>query len=328
MTSGSLATGVRRAIYAVCLGALIGACSDESRIGPESDRSVRFAFGPDSLSTVYLFAAEERGLFESAGINTEHIELASGNDQLNALLSGHADVLPAVSIVPVLHLEIGRPGTVRIFAHSLVTSDESFDKVIVGSDSDMRELEDLSGHRVGVFPGTTATRLFRALLVSRGIDPTSVSFVPLPSHIQLASLQSGAVDALLSYEPATTVALRSGEFRVLYGSVNAALMEAAPTGVSVLARRFERESPVLARRVVDTLDGGVLLARREPQALRALLPLITEMPADVAEVVHINRLTLSSEVDAVMLQRFIELLHDIGEIPEVISAQDLVAATR
>ena len=302
-----------------------GACVHERDVGGEPMHRVRFAFGPDSLSTVYFFTAEERELFARAGIATDHVELASGNDQLNALISGQADILPAVSIVPVLHLEIQRPGTVRVFSHSVITSEASFDKVIVRVDSPYQTLGDLSHKTVGVFPGTTATNLFRAVVEAQGIDPASVAFVQLPSHIQLPSLRAGAIDALLSYEPMTTVAVASGEFRVLYGSVNAALMSEAPTGVSVVARDFERNAPRLSQQVIEILDEGIVIARREPVAARALLPRITEMTEEVAKMVHINHLTLSDEMDVDLLQTFIELLHRTGEIPQVVSAADLVS---
>lgn len=296
---------------------------------PKSDisRRVRLAY-PPIVASLPVFVAEENKLFEQKGIAAETVSFVNSNDMVNALLAGQVDGLPAVSLIPILHLEIQRPGTVRLFSHSRMTPDRAFDSIIVKNGSQMKGLGDLAGKKVGAFPGTSATNMLKHLLKQRGIDSSGTTFVPLAPPAQLSSLGSGAVDALFTYEPVTTVAQKQGKFRPLFGSVYAELLNPCPVGCSVISREFEKKHPDLAKRSIDAIDEAVNLMKADPAKAKALLPKFASVEAEIAPLVNVVDVTRSSEVRVDELQRFIDLLHEAGEIPKRIDARKMVEPTK
>lgn len=279
------------------------------------------------IASLPIFIADENQLFAREGVRSRTIPFSSSNDMVNALIAGQVDVLPAVSLVPIVHLEIQFPGKVHVYSHSRMNQSNALDKIIVKDASGLRGVEDLRGKKLGVFPGTAPANMLGAFLRKHGVDPKTVAFVQLPAPVQLASLASGAVDALFAYEPVTTTALARGGHRQLFGSVYADLLNPCPIGVSVISRDFEKQHPELARRAVSALQQSVAYMASHPQESRGLLPKFMGIPPDIAARVNVADVTLSNEVDVANLQQFIDLLHDSGEIPTRIDAHRLVTPT-
>jgi NitT/TauT family transport system substrate-binding protein len=280
------------------------------------------------IASLPIYVAQERQLFASEKVSARTITFSSSNDMVNALLAGQVDVLPAVSLVPIVHLEIQDPGKVRVFSHSRMNTANALDKILIKEASKIRTLADLKGRRVGAFPGTAPTRMLKTFLKKHGIDPDSVSYVQLPATAQLSSLESGAVDALFAYEPVTTTALAQGGYRMLFGSVYADLLDPNPIGVSVIARDFERRDAKLAAGTVRALGQALDYMRAHGDEARSLLPKFTRIPPEIATRVNLADTTLTNQVDVQNLQAFIDLLYESGEIPRKIDAQRLVAPTQ
>jgi len=288
---------------------------------------VRIAY-PPIIPSLPLFVAEDQHLFEKQNLKVEMLSLSSSNDLVNALVAGQADMLPAVSLIPIVHLEIQHPGKVRVFSHSRMNENNALDKIVVKENSGLRSLQDLQGRKIGVFPGTAPQRMLITFLKKHGVNTDTISFVQLAPQAQISSLESGAVDVLYSYEPVTTTALVHGGYRVLFGSVYADLLNPCPIGVSVIARDFERAKPQVARRSVEALQGGITYMQANPQSARSLLPGFTKLPPEIAERVNISEVTLQNQVDVANLQAFIDLLYASGEIPQKIDAHRLVDPSR
>jgi len=289
--------------------------------------TVRVAYAPVVIN-LQTFIAQDRNLYKDHGLVGDAKAFTSANDMISALVTGDIDVVPAVSLVPVLNLEAQKPGTLRIFSHSKMTSEKPFDSILVREDSPLKQLADLQGKKLAVFPGTTATNLVKIFLKRKGVDPASVQYVALPPASHLSALDSGSVDALFAYEPTVTTALLTGHARRLFGSVYADLQPNSPIAVSVISRKFEREHPEAAKRVIAMFDQAVEAIRAEPDKCAPSLVPYTKIALDVASKVSIIDATLSSDTTAAPIQQFIDLLTEIGEIPKRLLANDLLAPTR
>jgi ABC-type nitrate/sulfonate/bicarbonate transport system substrate-binding protein len=287
---------------------------------------VRIAY-PPMMASLPVFVAEDQHLFARERLKPETIAFSSSNDMVNALIARQIDLLPAVSLVPLVHLEIQHPGKIRIFSHSRMRPDNANYRIVVPSGSAIRSLQDLRDRKLGVFPGTSATRLVSVFLKRQGLDPQSITFVQLPTAAQVSSLESGAIDALFAYDPLLVTA-PPGKYRALSNSVYAELIDPCPLGVSVVSRDFERQQPAAAAHAVRVIQQGISFMSAHPDQARALLPRFTKMTAEVASRVNVADVTLSNDVDAATLQRFIDLLYDSGEIPEKIDAHRLIDPTR
>jgi NitT/TauT family transport system substrate-binding protein len=287
---------------------------------------VRIAY-PPILASLPVFVAQDQQMFQHQRLQAEVVSFSSSNDMVSGLVAGQVDVLPAVSLVPLLHLEIQYPGKFRVFSHSRMRRENSTYRLVVRSSSAVQKLQDLKGKKVGVFPGTSATRLVGAFLQRNGVDPGSILFVQLPASAQVASLESGAVDALFSYDPLILIA-EPGRYRAISNSVYAELIEPCPVGVSVVSRAYERAQPEDAARAVGVIQEAIAYVGSHPQQATSLLPQFTRMTPEMARRVNVADITLSNTADAAMLQRFIDLMYEIGEIPEKIDAHRLIDATR
>ena len=292
----------------------------------ERNEKVRIGYAP-IMASVPVFVAQDQKLFEKRHVAVQNVSFSSSNDMVSALVSGQVDVLPAVSLVPLIHLEIQHPGKFRVFSHSRMRRENSTYRIVVLGNSPTKTLGDLSGKKLGVFPGTSATRLVGAFLKRKGVDPQTITFVQLPTAAQLASLRSGAVDALFAYDPLELIA-EPGEYRSLSDSVYAELSEPCPLGVSVVSREFERQHPHAAAISTDVIQDAISYTGKYPQEITSLLPKFTRMTPQMASRIRVADLTLSNQLDVEALQRFIDMLYQIGEIPEKIDAHRIIDATR
>lgn len=291
------------------------------------EQAVRVAYLP-IVSSLPLFIAEDKHLFEQENIQLKKTPIANSNDLLNALVAEQVDMLPAVSLIPIIHLEIESPGRVRLFSHSRMRPTNAFDGLIVKEASPIKSLKDLENKKVGAFPGTSATKMLAAFLKNKGVNPQSITFIQLAPPSQLASLESGAIDALYTYEPVTTTAMKKGGYRAIFGSVYADLLNPCPVGASVISRNFERKNPQLAMKSIKVIDQGVAIMREHPDESKKLLLNFTELSPDIASAVSLVDVTLSQENDVENLQKFIDLLYEVGEIKEKIDARRLIEPTR
>ncbi len=302
---------------------LMGSCKSTHKDAGE----VRVAY-LQIIPSLPVFVAQEQQLFNKENLQLTAVVLGSSNDLVNAMLAGKADILPAVSLVPIIHLEIQSPGRVRIFSHSRMNDSNALDKIIVRESSALHTIEDMKGKKIGVFPGTAPSLMLARFFKKHGVDPATVVMVQLPPQAQISSLASGAVDALFAYEPVTTTAIVHGGYRQLFGSVYADLLNPCPIGASVISREFERNHPELAGHAVRALQQGVDFMAAHSAESRALLSKYIKLPPEVAARVNVADVTLSNQVDVANLQQFIDLLYQTGEIPERIDAHRLVDPTR
>jgi ABC-type nitrate/sulfonate/bicarbonate transport system substrate-binding protein len=311
----------------IAVALLLTAAAGCRKPAPEDAGEVRVAY-LQIIPSLPVFIAQEQQLFDKANLRLKTVVLSSSNDVVNAMVAGQADILPAVSLVPIVHLEIQSPGRVRLFSHSRMNDTNALDKIIVRDSSPLRSIEDLAGKKMGVFPGTAPSHMLAAFFRKHGIDPATVQMLQLPPQAQIASLESGAVEALYAYEPVTTTALVHGGYRRLFGSVYADLLNPCPVGASLVSREFERRHPERAARAVRAVQQSLEFMATHPVESRALLPKYIKLPPEIAARVNFADVTLSNQVDVDNVQRFIDLLHQIGEIPERIDAHRLVDPTR
>src|SRR5690349_21591032 len=70
------------------------------------------------VGSVPLFIATDREMFKKHNIEAKTIEFSNSNDMVNALATGQIDIIPAISLIPIINLEMQQAGTVRLFSHS------------------------------------------------------------------------------------------------------------------------------------------------------------------------------------------------------------------
>lgn len=290
------------------------------------ENEVRIGYLP-IISSLPIYIAQENKLFEKAGIKVTYKILQSSNDIVNALIAGEIDVSPELSIVPVLHLEEKFPNNIRIFSHSKITKDKPFDKLIVREDSGIGKLSDLQGKKIGVFPGTTALNMLKEFLRKNNVDINKITFVQLAPPVQLQSLESKAIDALLSYEPTTTIALLQKKYKVLYSSVFTELLNPTPLGVAIISRNFEKEYPELAKKVINVIDNSVAYMNNNEKDSRKLLIKYNKLLPEASEKTVLLNMTLSSDVNYKNIQELVNIFVITGELKNTLESKKSLEPT-
>ena len=288
---------------------------------------VRVAYAPVVLDLPF-FLGKDTGLFERKGVTIDARVFTSANDMVNALVADQVDVVTGVSLVPVLNLEAQFPGRVRILFHSKMTASSAYDGIVVRSDSSLKNLSDLKGHKIAVYPGTTATNLLRAFLGDRGIQPKEVEIIALPPASHLNALSSGTVDALMAYEPTLTAAVIEQNARRLFGSIYVEMQNPSPISVTIVSRRFERSNPALVAALSEGFQEAILQVRADPDGSRAHLAGYTRLSPDVVKGVALIPDTTPAEVDIASLQSFASLMQRIGELPKPVDVGPMVGPAK
>ena len=145
------------------------------------------------MASLPLFIAEEKGFLAEEGLQFKTTAIATSNQLVDGVVAGNLDCYIESSAVPVLAVELQSPGKLKVFAVSEITRETPFDALLVKEDSPIKALSDLAGKKIGVFPGSTATNLLKKYLGDKGLDVSSITFVPMPPPNHLAALVRGSV---------------------------------------------------------------------------------------------------------------------------------------
>lgn len=183
--------------------AACGAATEQEEEPPDGGpQAVRMNYTSSAEGLLAWVAAEE-AYFEACGLDVELEQVAGSgltpialeNDEVQLGTSTAPDFLLAVNggldLVAVAGMSVNRPDNPRLF-------------VIAGTDSGIVAPEDLQGARIGTpTRGGSFEISTTQLLVERGIDADTITWVEVPFAQQVEAVTAGRVDAV-----ATAVTLR------------------------------------------------------------------------------------------------------------------------
>lgn len=304
----------------VLLGVLAGLVFLVSKSNPGDDLVVKISYRNFAGSFATL-VAKDQNLFEKAGLKVEFATFVSGSESYNALVRGDIQYDPYITIIPVLLNDPKDPGKVKITAAGSLTAEEKFDQVVVKNDSPVRSLSDLSGKKIAVNPGSTASTFLKIVLKNKGIDPETVTYVQLQTKDQLISLEAGAVDAMMSYEPTTAIALDTGRYRVIHGSLFAEAFPGTPMVVRAVNGKFAAEHPGVIRKIDKVFSEAQKYAKTNPDYLHRLMAKEFNLPLSTSQKVNLSFIdTINNKI----LQEFIDYLYSVGELKQKVEAGSII----
>ena len=226
-----------------------------------AEEKVRFSVAAVTGSYMDEFVAIEKGYHREEGLSVEMIR-AGGGIATQALISGDlhfstsaGSALSAMlrgAEIKVVYTNIDRPGY-----------------QLWSGQSDIRQLKDLRGKRVGVTSrGDTQELSVRLLLRKHGIDANSVAYVPVGFGAQrLAALHAGSVDA---------VPLGAGDFAQLKQPKGHMLGDTekeirfAYVGLAVATKMIARQPEVVEKFLRSVIKGREYARRYREQTIAIL----------------------------------------------------------
>lgn len=286
-------------------------------VPPRETHPVRIVSPPAIIASLPHWIAEERGLYADEGIEIRTVSFNSSRLMIEALYGKDADFLPAVSLADVALAAINRGSDqIRIISHSRMKTDPAFEAIVVPGASGIRNLGDLAGKKIGVYPGETSRGIVEYYLRSNGVDTNAVKFVPMapPDHLQ--SLVRGDIDASHLYDPLRTQYLRAMSGRAVSPSIYATLNEDSAVGVTVISQRFAQENPAAARAIIRVWDKAIGIIRRDPEFSRRVLADRMKLSRDVATAATWVDATKTSELSPSHIKATLITLTRAGLLPK------------
>lgn len=268
---------------AVVVSALLvsscGAVSTESgspRNEPEQAEltTVTATSGGACICHAPLYVGIEEGFFEQRGLAIEFRQLSQGFTAMGALQTGDADIADAVPAVAAQASSEGIEARAALVANgdasgTIDTSQYFAIVALDGSGIVEGQLESLRGKTIGTPVGTIAHQYFYYTLQGAGLDPqTDVTVQNVAPADLVSALQSGSVDAVVSWEPVPLTALNNvdGSYLVVRGGGAIQYLFAR-----WMSPRFLEEEPEAAQLFVEAYLQSMQFARENPDETAAAI---------------------------------------------------------
>lgn len=312
----------RKSLWLVICCALL-TCTTARTAETVNIQTVKVGYLP-MVSSLTYFVAMEQGYFLDERLQIDATPIKTSDGLAQELVANRIDMAVELSITPLLQ-SIGASGPgFRIFSVSKIEDATAFDGVLVKANSTIRTLEDLSGKKVSVFPGTTAKVCFESVFKTKYPQlPLPIFDNQIKPAEQLNALMRGDVDAVHAYEPIVTIGIDKFGLRCVFGSIYAAQLSPNPIGVAAFSRTFTVQSSDSAKRVTRAMDKAVNFIQTNPVDARAILAKYTGAEPGMAERMRIMPMSISAGIDKSNLNAYLTILRELGLSQSTATADDV-----
>lgn len=186
-------------------------CSSNSTADEMVLRTGSFTF--PALASAMTPIIQEQGLDAANGLRLEAVELGSVSAYYAALASGEVDT---VAGGPLILQRMRKQGVPVVIANTYATLASLS---VVANGAAFQRLEDLRGRRLAADMSSSEYQILRLIARHQGLElGQDVEVLQAVPSVARAHLESGQAEAMLTFEPATTLALESHlEYRIVQG---------------------------------------------------------------------------------------------------------------
>lgn len=269
-----------------------------------------------------LYVAIEKGYFEEVGLDIEYIKLGSPNLIIDALLSGQVDMTSPSGAMGIAGLaNFRQPGTLEIYAATGGNENQRSESLMVTQENKIDSFADLRGKKMGILPGIQWRTISRHLLSTHNLEADKdVVLVELPPGLQVGSLVSGHVDALLAIEPMTTIAEKANLKEVVRSPNIEAIANPFYPGAGIVRTDFANSNPEAVEKFIGVIERALEDIEKNPDEAREHLSGYTPLDDDLIEIAPIMLVKLYKDFTEQDL-RAIEDFHQIFTTYDVIDGE-------
>lgn len=226
-----------------------------------------------TISTI----AYEQGFFEDEfskdGIKVEFQTYTAGPNITEAFIADGVDIATYGDQPAIVAAANGAGIT------AVGTFTGGYDKLalVASTKSDIKKIEDIKGKKVGITVGTVVQHMLYLYLDSIGYKPEDITVVNLQPNDIITSLASGDIDAAVTVEPYTTVAVAKG----------AGVQIADSTGLKYFAgpivadTDFAKKYPQIVERILKVYDKAKKWEAENPDNASEILAKELNVPAAI-----------------------------------------------
>ena len=210
-----------------------------------------------------LFLAQEKGFFAAQGVDVRLIEYSSLGDVRRAFDRGQIDGMTG-TLVELLQ---SRDATRRAPRAFMVTDFSNGSDMILARGS-IAAVSELAGKRVAAEPESVGMFVLARALAREGMPFSAVAVVATDQTDMAKNLDSGWVDAAVTYPPVSFEILQIPGTRVIFSSAD---IPREVVGVVALAGDVLERRPDDAARILRAWDQSLAYAAEHPSEARELM---------------------------------------------------------
>jgi sulfonate transport system substrate-binding protein len=230
------------------VAALVLACSASvlqvRRAVAQASTKLRIGYQKNGVLVIARGQAALENRLVRDGVSVEWVEFAAGPPLLEAMAAGEIDVGQVGDTPPIFAQAAGAP--IVYVAGQGITNGQG---ILVRSDSDISNLADLKGKRIGFTKGSSAHNVVLLALEKAGLTYGDIVPVYLSPADAAAAFARRSIDAWAVWDPYYAIGEKVGGGRVL---VHASAL--GRTNAFYIANRtFAARQSLLLRSVLDTL---------------------------------------------------------------------------
>lgn len=243
-----------------------------------------------------VFVADQQGLFESHGVDTEVQIIATDATIPAALVSGSISL---GSVTPTTLLSAVANGIdLVVLSGTTITTHQSKDvAILAGVDSGITAPTDFEGKTVAVPSlGAVLDVMLRTWLDQNGVDPETVRIVeiPLPQHPD--QLKAGQIDATITVDQFAQRIIGEGTGTVISYPL-AEIPEGQMASAVVAMRDWADANPEAVTGIQLAMSEAEELGSSNPDVLRAAIGKAMNLPEPIIARIALPVLDTTARVD-------------------------------
>ena len=244
-----------------------------------AEKPVKVKIGYSRLRiSLPIFVASQKGIFAKNGLDPELVMFDTAQPLADALCGGRIDVA-GYTAFPIMFSAQARSKKELYYVTAILEDEKHpISMMIVKKDSSFDSITALRGKKIGILPTVAYKIWLEVILEHNGITPGEVIFQQVAPALTPQALETGLVDAVFTNDPAVTTCLQKGIAKLLTKEalVPKYLDSPFPFASFNLTREFVKQNPVLARKIVLSLDEAIdFIAshqKESKQMMSAFLP--------------------------------------------------------
>lgn len=274
-------------------------------------------------SNLPFFVAVEKGFFKEQGLYVKPVKIISANDAANAVVGGSIVANATVPLNVLLNIEENQPGLMKIFMVKATSEDTWSDYLLVKKDSKIDSISDLVGKKIGGYPGTAQQVLIKIIL-NKSIKDENYTTIEMPPSTQLQGLESGNIDALLTYDELAIIALDNGIAKVLVENPICKYVVNPLYGFPyVISTEYVKKEPENAKKIIQAMYKASDFIKSNDEESRQIMAKWTGSKPEIAAKVNLWDQVKAEDVNKVALQELADIFYKYGIISKRIDTKSL-----
>lgn len=271
-----------------------------------------------------VFVAYEQNFFKDEGLDVQLIEMHSGNEAINALLTGRTQMHGTVGCSSLFTIQAKSPGKLKVIMSTEETKEKFGANIIIRNDLTLGSLAELKGKKLGTYSGLTHL-LTAKLILQRFMDPeTDIEIVQVEPRLQIQALAAKQFDCLLSIEPYPTIAIEKGVGRVLEPNVRSRFIVSPFWAAgTVVSTQFAQENPDICRKLIGAMGKAVDFIEEHEQEARQCIPKYTPLSETIAAKVRLYQWSKLGEEDRSAAQELADKYFEAGLVQLKLKVEDM-----